>query len=95
MTIALAIALGWSLFQVARGPATTVNWLLLELPPGEAVLQATRYSEPLTWQVGGRILTFGQFILGLLEFAVVLAVAIVITRRRTRAEASPQDESSR
>jgi hypothetical protein len=77
--LALAIALGWSLFQLASGVSDAVSTLLTGFS-NEAVLAASG-SEPLTWEVGGRILTLGPALRGGLELAFVLAVAVLVHRR--------------
>jgi hypothetical protein len=85
VTLALGVAIGWSLFQVARGVADVVQGLLTKNPDG---LQFTAYqnSQPATWIVGGRVLTFTTFS-GIVELAIMLLVAALIARRtalRTR-----------
>jgi hypothetical protein len=87
VTIALAIALGWALFQFASGVSELVSTLFIEFPPSEDLLRSVRLSEPLTWAVEGRILTFGPLLRGAIELAVVLAVAILVRRRYERGEA--------
>jgi large-conductance mechanosensitive channel len=86
VTLALGVAIGWSLFQVARGVADVVQGLLTKNPDG---LQFTAYqnSQPATWIVGGRVLTFTTLISGIVELAIMLLVAALIARRtalRTR-----------
>lgn len=79
VTIALGIGLGWSLFQVAQGVATSVSGLLTKYPASE--LAGYSNSQPLTWIVHGRVLTFASLLTGLIELAVVLAVAVYLTSR--------------
>jgi large-conductance mechanosensitive channel len=86
VTLALGVAIGWSLFQVARGVADVVQGLLTKNPGG---LQFAAYqnSQPATWIVGGRVLTFTTLISGIVELAIMLLVAALIARRtalRTR-----------
>jgi hypothetical protein len=82
VTIALAIALGWALFQVAEGGSQLVATLLIEPPPGfPEDVAALPFSEPLVWDVGGRILLLGPLFRGVVELAVVVAVAVVLRRR--------------
>src|SRR5215208_3006987 len=57
VTLALAIAIGWSLFQVAKGVADLVNVLLTEYPNGSQLISYVN-SQPATWIVQGRVLTF-------------------------------------
>lgn len=80
VTLALAIALGWSLFQVAKGVADLVNGLLTSYPSGSDIAFVTR-SQAATWIVGGRVLTFTSLIAGLVELGVVLGAAWLIARR--------------
>jgi hypothetical protein len=82
VAVALAIALGWALFQVAEGVSATLSTLLTDYPGGADGLHA--FFEPLTWTVGGRVLTLGPPLRGLVELAVVLAVALLVVRRRAR-----------
>jgi hypothetical protein len=79
VTIALGIGLGWSLFQVAQGVATAVNGLLTKYPASDLAGYAN--SQPLTWIVHGRVLTLGSLLAGVVELAVVMAVAMLLTTR--------------
>jgi len=81
VTVALGIALGWTLFQVARGGNDLVMGLLTSYPSQSDLGLYTR-SQPLTWFVGRRILTFASLLTGLIELAVVVAAALLITRHR-------------
>jgi len=87
-TLALAIALGWALFQVAEGIAELAAGLLYEIDADQEArgisgfFYPTRYTGVLVWNVGGRLLTFGHLVVGLIELAVVLVVAVFIYRRR-------------
>jgi phosphotransferase system glucose/maltose/N-acetylglucosamine-specific IIC component len=83
VTLALAIALGWSLFHVAQGFAVAITSLLTH--PSSSDLLDLQSSEPLTWAVGGRILNLFSLVTGLIELAVVLAVALLVLRRARRA----------
>jgi hypothetical protein len=78
VTLALAIAVGWSLFQVAKGVADLVNGLLTKYP--EDSFGVVVRGQPATWVVGERVLTFTTLIEGVVELAVVLVVAVLITR---------------
>jgi hypothetical protein len=84
VAVALAIAFGWALFQVAEGVSATVSTLLTDYPGGADGLHA--FFEPLTWTVHGRVLTLGPPLRGLIELAVVLAVALLVARRRATPE---------
>jgi hypothetical protein len=86
--LALAIALGWSLFQVASGVSDAVSTLLID-PTDDLILRATRLSEPLTWEVGGRIVLLGPLLRGLIELALVIAVAVALDRVRRNRLANP------
>ena len=73
------------MFQVAQGAATVVSTLLTEYPEPSEIFYIARGS-PLTWEVSGRVLTLGQLLVGLLELAFVLLVALLVTRRRQAGE---------
>jgi hypothetical protein len=49
--IAIGVALGWALFQVAQGVSVLISTLLADYP-GAAGIHAFNF-EPLTWEVGG------------------------------------------
>jgi hypothetical protein len=80
VTLALGIAIGWSLFQVAKGVADLVQGLLTHYPTGTQYTAYVR-SQSATWIVGGRVLTLTSLITGLVELAVVLLVAGLIAAR--------------
>jgi hypothetical protein len=80
VTLALAIAVGWSLFQVAKGVGDLVNGLLTKYPSGTP-LSVVAATQPATWIVDGRVLTFTTLIEGAVELACVVLVAAVIVRR--------------
>lgn len=83
-TLALAIALGWALYQFAAGISDLVATLLVEYPDtGGGSLDL-----PLTWQIGGRVLTFHQLLRGSIDLVVVLAVAAFVYHRRATARNS-------
>jgi len=81
VTLALAIAIGWSLFQVAKGVADLVNGLLTEYPNGSQLISYVN-SQPATWIVQGRVLTFTMLIQGIVELTIVLIAAALIVRRK-------------
>jgi hypothetical protein len=87
VTLALAIAIGWSLIQVAEGFAALISGLLYEIsdegpaPNFFAPYGLTEWGGVLTWEVGGRVLTFGSLVVGLVQLAVVLVVAAFVYRR--------------
>ena len=80
VAIALGIALGWSVFQVARGVADLVTGLLTKYPSGSDATFALSL-HPVAWVVRGRILTLGSLIAGLVELAVVLVFAAWLAKR--------------
>jgi ABC-type uncharacterized transport system permease subunit len=83
LTVALAIALGLSLWVVADGISDLIATLLIEDPETDKYVHPT---QPLTWEFGERILTFGHLLRGLIQLAVVLLVALVVARRRRPAQ---------
>jgi hypothetical protein len=99
VTLALAIALGWSLVQVAEGVSALVTGLLYDLPNDGssnvapvaffAPYALTKYGGVLSWDVGGHLLTLGALVAGLVQLVVVLAVAALVYRRfRTDSQAT-------
>jgi hypothetical protein len=71
-TLAFAIALGWSLLQVALG----VGYLIT------AALQRTEGSSPgLSFAVGSHIFDFQPLIQALIEFGVVVGVVLLVRRQ--------------
>ena len=86
-TLALAIAGGWALFQVASGLANAITTLLNHFPPGDLYGRPSYYGV-LAWRVGDRILAVGDLVKGLIELALVIAVAVLI---RFRKQGHPAD----
>lgn len=84
VTLALAIAIGWSLFQVAAGFGELVSTLLIDYHGNAEIIAASRLSEPLTWDVGGRILTLGPLLRGSVELAAALLIALFVRRQIPR-----------
>lgn len=82
VTVALAIALGWSLFQVGEGLATLVTTFFTRYPFESDLFEGGDFLPALTWEVGGRILSFSDLVEGLVELATVLLVALVVQWRR-------------
>ena len=80
IALALAIALGWSLYQFAHGVAYAIDGLLTHIPSGQSGFPGV-VGGGLTWYVGNRVLTLDEAFLGLVELALVLAVAILVQRR--------------
>ena len=79
VTLALALALGWTLVLAAQGAAETISELLTHHPKSDLIdVQGTR---PLTWGVDGRYLTIYSLVSGLVAFALVLAVALLVRKR--------------
>jgi hypothetical protein len=76
-TVVFAIALGWSLYQVASGLASLIVLALQD--SGGADYEILRPGIGWTW--GGHIFNFQGLLQGLIEFVVVLAVALIIRRR--------------
>lgn len=96
---ALAIAVGWSLYQVAHGFATLVDGVTANLPPGpgsQAILGSPYPGFGLTWIVDHHILHFDDLVIGLIELAVVLSVGALLLRlQRQRSVAAPGHASTR
>ena len=83
LTLATAIAIGWSLFQFARGVATFLDALTTHLPPqiSGRFIPYSNEGVGLTWVVGGRVISLDGMFIGLVEVATVLLVAVVVRRR--------------
>jgi hypothetical protein len=86
VTVAFAIALGYSLYSVAQGANYLVTTFFREFPdqPGIGDLGQAFAVGSLTWEVGDRYLTFGALVGGLLEVGVVLAAAAFVYWWRDR-----------
>jgi hypothetical protein len=82
LTLMLGVALGWSLFEIARGVGVLVTTLLKHVPS-----ESFYDYQPLTWQVGGRVLLFQEIVEGVIELGLVLLLIAGIARIRRRAEA--------
>ena len=74
-TVAFAIALGWSLYQVASG----LGYLIVLALPNSG--GANPFGTRIGWSWGGHIFEFQGLLQGLIEFAVILAVILVVQRR--------------
>jgi hypothetical protein len=78
-TIALAIALGWSLYQTALGVATLVETYIASGTGGWTGYVSAQ-GIGLTWVWHHHVFTFGQLVLGLIELGTVLLVAAYVRR---------------
>jgi hypothetical protein len=78
VTLALAIAIGWSLFQVAHGFGVFVDGLLTHVPPGSG---GVAFGSGLEWVVGRRVVDLDQLLLGVVELALTVGAALLVTRR--------------
>jgi hypothetical protein len=84
LTLAFAIALGWSLFQFASGVATFLDALVTRLPPDSINSRFYPVSGDgfgLTWVVGRHVVSLDGVFTGLVEVGVVLLVAAIVRRR--------------
>jgi hypothetical protein len=73
-SLAFAIALGWSLIQVAEGLGALIT--------GALPHSGGDFPFPLLgWTLGGHILDFQQLLYGLIELALVLVVFLLVRRR--------------
>jgi hypothetical protein len=88
VTLAFAIAVGWSLFQFARGVGIFVDALTTPPPRGLPAGVGGRFlvgnsadGFGLTWIVGRRIISLDGMVIGLIELAVVLLIAGIVRRR--------------
>lgn len=85
LTIAFAIALGWSLFELARGLAQFIDALTLHLPPPDPNAFGGRgYGSGgggLSWVVGRHLISLDGLLIGVLQLVFVLAVAAYVRSR--------------
>ena len=83
LTIAFAIALGWSLYEFARGVATFIDGLALHLPAPDANgFGGYGSSGGLSWVVGRHVISLDGMLIGLLQLVFVLAI-VAYMRSRT------------
>jgi hypothetical protein len=82
LTLMLGVALGWSLFEIARGIGVFVTTLLKHVP-NEGLYQY----QPLAWQVGGRVIVLQEVVEGLIELGLLLLLTAGIARFRRPSEA--------
>jgi hypothetical protein len=78
-TVVFAIALGWSLYQVASGLASLIVLALQNNSDGGD--NPYPFPPGIGWTWGGHIFDFQALLQGLIEFALVLTVALLIRRR--------------
>lgn len=88
VTIGLALALGWALTDLVRGIGSFVDHLMLHVPTSNGINGAfTQIYSPagnaLTWVVHGHVITVDGIVIGLIEVAAVLVVAILVARFRS------------
>lgn len=77
-TVAFAVALGWSLYQVASGLGYLIVLALQDSGGGDD----GPFQRPgIGWTWGGHIFDFQGLLQGLIQFVVVLVVALLIRRR--------------
>jgi hypothetical protein len=83
LTVAFAIALGWSVYELARGVATFVDGLTLHLPAPDANGFGAGFgsSGGLSWVVGRHVISLDGMLIGLLQLVLVLAVAAYVRAR--------------
>lgn len=81
-TLAFAIALGWSLYQLAYGVGIFIEGVTSHGDGLNRVgfLDLPQYGTALTWVWGHHLFAFGQFVFGLLEVGTVLLVAMLVRR---------------
>ena len=82
LTLMLGVALGWSLFEIARGIGVFVTTLLKHVP-NEGLYQY----QPLAWQVGDRVIVVQEVVEGFIELGLLLVLTAGIARVRRRSEA--------
>jgi hypothetical protein len=88
-TLALGIAIGWSLYSVAHGFGIFIDGLTTHLPSQDGPFSQTVAGGGLTWAVGHHIVTLDPLAIGLVELALVVAAAAYLSRH------VPRDASTR
>jgi len=89
--LALAIAIGWSLYQVGHGLAVFVDGLATRIPAGEPSGGVAGFG--LSWVVGRHIVHLDDLVIGVIELAVAVAIALWLRHREpagTEQRASPR-----
>ena len=82
LTLAFAVALGWSLYQVAHGVALLIDGLLIHVSPGDSGTYLAGGGTGASWVVDNRVLSFDNLIVGLIELITVLAALALVQRLR-------------
>lgn len=78
-TLAFAIALGWALYQAVSGLAYLITTALTSV---DSTNEGFGFGlGQLTWRLGNHVFAFAPLIQGLIEFAVVLTVVLLVRRR--------------
>jgi hypothetical protein len=83
LTIAFAIALGWSLYQLAHAVAAFIDGLTVHLPPRDASGFGGEFTtgSGLAWIVGRHVVSLDGMLMGLLQVVIVLAIAAYVRSR--------------
>jgi hypothetical protein len=83
LTVAFAIALGWSLYSVAHGVANCIDELTVHYPPSDqsSFPSGGNANGELSWDLGRHVITLDPILVGLLQLAIVLAVAMYVRSR--------------
>lgn len=79
LTLTFAIALGWSLYTFVHGIGLLIDGLLDHSHDAGLIGGGIG----ATWSIGGRVVTLDNMIIGLVEIIAVLAVIVVVQRRRS------------
>jgi hypothetical protein len=82
-TLAFAIAIGWSIYQVAYGVAQVVEGLTSHVSSDDIGGVA---GGSMTWVIGHRVLTLDTLVAGLVELTVALVIAALVRRHYGYAE---------
>jgi hypothetical protein len=83
LTIAFAIALGWSVYELARGVAIFIDGLTVHLPAPDANGFSSGYGSGggMSWVVGRHVISLDGILVGLLQLVFVLAIAAYVRSR--------------
>ena len=84
LTLAAAIALGWSAVELAQSVSGSVVGFLSKLPDDEVASELNLFYRPLSIRAGDHVLVLSGVLDRALAFTLVLALVLLVLRRRLR-----------
>jgi large-conductance mechanosensitive channel len=82
LTLAAAIAIGWSAVELAQAISTTIVAFLNETPDAGLPEGLHLFTDTLSVEIGDHVLTFGPVLDRLIAFALVVGAVMLVIRRR-------------